>query len=75
MKPLKPIHYKQFEKFLQAIGCKFVKEQGEHLIYKRSDLKSPVILPMDPEIPVSVIMNILSKISKEEFLNTISQFK
>lgn len=73
MSRLKPISWRKFEKFLIYVGCRFERQKGDHLIYWRSDLKRPVVIPKDKEIPIFIIKNNLKTlgISIEEYLKII----
>ncbi len=57
------------------VGCEFQREKGDHRIYWRSDLKRPVVVPRDKELPVFVIKNNirLLEISSEEYLEILKQ--
>jgi len=57
MANLIPIHWRKFEKFLLFIGCHFEREKGDHRIYWREDLKRPVVIPREKELPVFIIRN------------------
>ena len=76
MPRLTPIHYRKFEKFLKYVGCVFIRQKGDHLIYNRSDLKRPIVVPKDISIPPFVIRNNLRtlQISIKEYLNIIEDF-
>ncbi|KKS69009.1 MAG: hypothetical protein UV41_C0067G0006 [Candidatus Daviesbacteria bacterium GW2011_GWA2_42_7] len=73
MPSITPINWKEFEKFLIYVGCKFERQKGDHRIYWRSDLKRPVILPTYKNLPVFIIRNNLRtlKISHEEYLEIL----
>lgn len=73
MANLRPVHWKKFEKFLLFIGCRFQREKGDHRIYWREDLKRPVVIPRDAELPVFIIRNNLRilKISPEEYIEIL----
>ncbi len=57
MSGLTPISWKKFEKFLLFVGCEFVREKGDHRIYWREDLKRPIVIPRQRDLPVFVIKN------------------
>ena len=63
MPRIAPIHWKKFEKFLLYVGCIFEREKGDHRIYSRSDLKRPVVIPRDTNLPVFIINNNLRLLS------------
>jgi len=75
MPKISPIHWKKFEKFLLAIGCEFSREKGDHRIYWRENLKRPVVLPRDGDIPVFIIRNNLRilSVSHEEYLKILEK--
>lgn len=75
MSHLTSIHYKTFEKFLLYVGCEFVRQKGDHRIYKRSGLKRPLVVPADSQLPIFVIRNNLRTlgINPQEYLNILEQ--
>ncbi len=54
---MKPISWKEFDKFLLYVGCIYDRQKGDHRIYWRSDLKRPIVLPMYKNLPKFVIKN------------------
>jgi len=70
-----PIHWKRFEKFLFFVGCAFEREKGDHRIYWRADLKRPVALTRDAQLPVFIIRNNLRVlgISTDEYLEILNR--
>lgn len=75
MARLTPIHWKKFDKFLKFIGCQLTRERGDHRIYWREDLKRPVVIPKDKELPVFIIRNNLRilGINTKEFLEILKK--
>ncbi len=75
MTRLTPIHWKKFELFLLFVGCHFEREKGDHRIYWRDDLKRPVVIPRDKELPVFVIRNNLRilGISSKKYLEILKR--
>ena len=73
MGSLHPVKRKVFEKFLRYIGCTHTRTKGDHLIYTREDLKRPVVITKDKEIPVFHIRTNLRTlgIDKDEFLEIL----
>ena len=73
MAGLRPIHYKRFEKFLFHIGCRFVRQEGDHKVYHRPGLFRPVIVRTKKDLPIVEIKSNLRTlgISTEEFLRII----
>mgnify|MGYP001608622449 FL=1 len=75
MAGLKPIHWKKFEKFIIFIGCTFEREKGDHRIYWRKDLKRPIVIPRESELPVFIIRNNLRvlRIDTVEYLEILER--
>jgi len=75
MARLIPIHWKKFEKFLLFIGCEFVREKGDHRVYWREDLKRPIIIPRQRDLPIFIIKNNLRilGISVEQYLEILEK--
>ncbi len=75
MARLTPISWKDFEKFLLFLGCKFKHQKGSHRIYTRSGLKRPLVVPVYDEIPMFVIRNNLRILGMtiEEYLEILKQ--
>jgi len=69
------VHWRKFEKFLLFIGCHLEREKGDHRIYWREDLKRPVVIPRDKELPVFIIRNNLRilGISVEDYLEILKK--
>ncbi len=66
-----PIDWKDFEEVLIKAGCQFDRQEGDHRIYKRDDLKRPIVLPMDNDLPVFIIRNNLRTLGISE-TNTLN---
>ncbi len=77
MPHLVPVHYGKFAKFLEYIGCEFVRQKGSHLIYKRSDLNRPIVFPASKQLSRIVIANNLKtlNISKEKYLEIMGKIR
>ena len=73
MPSLRPIHYREFEKFLLYVGCSFDRQVGDHKIYKRMGLLRPIVVRTLKDLPVLEIKSNLRtlNISTEEYLNIL----
>jgi predicted RNA binding protein YcfA (HicA-like mRNA interferase family) len=58
---------------LLKAGCRFERQVGDHRIYKRDDLKRPIVIPADDAIPVFIIRNNLRTLglSREEYFELL----
>ena len=63
------IHWQKFESVLLKAGCWFDRQEGDHRIYKRDNLKRPLVVPMENDLPVFIIRNNLKilGISRSEY--------
>jgi predicted RNA binding protein YcfA (HicA-like mRNA interferase family) len=75
MLSLRPLHYKKFERFLKEIGCKLIRQEGDHRVWSRSDIIRPVIVRVKKDLPVFEIKSNLRtlNISTQEYLNLIAR--
>ena len=76
MPKLKPVSWKEFEKFLKFIGCVFLREKGDHRVWGRTGLKRPVVIPKVKSIPIFVIRNNLRilNIQVSEYLEILDKW-
>ena len=51
------VDWKTFERFVLDVGCIFVRTKGDHLIYKKTGLKRPIVIPTYDPLPPFIIMN------------------
>lgn len=70
-----PIHYRKLSKVFEKAGWKFIRQQGDNLIYGKTGFIRPVIIPRYKSIPVFIIKNNLrtAKISREEYLRFLKE--
>ncbi len=69
------MNWKKFEKFLLFVGCEFKREKGDHRIYRRVDIKRPIVIPRDKELPIFIIRNNLRilGINHNEYLDILKR--
>lgn len=75
MAALRPIHYKTFERFLEAVGCRLIRQAGDHRVWDRPDLLRPVIVRTKKDLPVFEIKSNLRtlKISTQDYLSFLER--
>lgn len=54
---IKPTTYQVQVRVFEAAGCKYVRTQGDHLVYRFPGAMRPVVIPKYREIPVFIIRN------------------
>ncbi|MFH1996468.1 MAG: type II toxin-antitoxin system HicA family toxin, partial [Candidatus Omnitrophota bacterium] len=55
------INYKRFETFLKKIGCEFVRQKGDHRIWRKKGLSRPIVIPAEKDLPIFIIRNNFTK--------------
>lgn len=73
MPSIRPIHYRDFEKFVMYLGCRFDRQIGDHKIYQRVGLSRPVVIRTLKDLPVGEIRSNLRtlNITPEEYLKIL----
>ena len=56
-KKLRPVSYKQLKKVFEADGFRFVREQGDHMVFTKPGVIRPVVIPRYDAVPVFIIKN------------------
>jgi len=71
-----PLKKQKWIKFLEEIGCIFLRHGGgDHVLYNRPGLKRPIVFTEDAEISVTLIVSNLKTLgmSREEYLAIIEK--
>lgn len=75
MSRIVPIHYRKLVRVLELEGFSFVRERGDHMIFTKSGILRPVVVPRYDALPVFIIMNVLrtAQISRERYLEHMNR--
>jgi predicted RNA binding protein YcfA (HicA-like mRNA interferase family) len=57
MKPLGRIDSKRFERFLLAVGCRFISQEASHRKFRKEGILRPIIVPFTNDLPDFIILN------------------
>jgi predicted RNA binding protein YcfA (HicA-like mRNA interferase family) len=73
MPSIRPVPYKTLVKVFERDGFLFNRQRGDHLIYTKSGVRRPLVIPAYDEIPVFVIKNLLrtAGLSRERFFELL----
>jgi predicted RNA binding protein YcfA (HicA-like mRNA interferase family) len=65
-----PIHYRKLVRVLEMEGFTFVRERGDHMIFTKTGVLRPIVVPRYDALPVFIIKNVLrtAQISRERYL-------
>ena len=72
---MRPVSWKEFDKFLRYIGCTFDHQTGDHLIYKKDGLNRPIVIKKVNELPIFIVNNNLRTLNmtKKDFLEILER--
>ena len=75
MPKLSPVSYKKLVKVFEAEGFRYVRTEGDHLVYTKPGIIRPVIIPMYSAIPIFIIKNNLrtAGISRERYFELLGE--
>lgn len=65
-----PIHYRKLVRVLEMEGFTFVRERGDHMIFTKTGVLRPIVVPRYDTLPGFIIKNVLrtAQISRERYL-------
>lgn len=70
MPKISVVYYRKLVRVFEQKNFVFDRQEGDHLIYVRDDIRRPIVIPMYKSVPVFIILNNLKTagISREEYL-------
>lgn len=70
MPKISTAHYRKLVRVFEQKGFILDRQEGDHLIYVKDNIKRPIVIPMYKSVPVFIILNNLKTagISREEYL-------
>ncbi|MFI5092069.1 MAG: type II toxin-antitoxin system HicA family toxin [Candidatus Acidiferrum sp.] len=73
MSRIVPIPYRKLVRVLEIEGFAFVRERGDHMIFSKSGILRPIVVPRYDALPVFIIKNVLrtAQISRERYLELL----
>jgi predicted RNA binding protein YcfA (HicA-like mRNA interferase family) len=65
-----PIHYRKLVRVLEMEGFTLVRERGDQMIFTKTGVLRPIVVPRYDALPVFIIKNVLrtAQISRERYL-------
>lgn len=75
MLAIKPTGYHVQVRIFEAAGCRYVRTQGDHLVYHYPGAIRPVVIPKYKEVPVFIIKNNMKVIgmSREQYFKLLEE--
>jgi predicted RNA binding protein YcfA (HicA-like mRNA interferase family) len=73
MPPLRAVDYRTLAKVFEQAGFAFNRQRGDLLIYTKTGVKRPLVIPMYKEVPVFIIKNLLrsAEMSRERYYDLL----
>jgi len=73
MPKIPSVSSKRFCKFLESVGCRLARTEGDHFIFVKDGLVRPVVVPMVKHLPIFVVLNNLKTlgVSRNRFLELL----
>lgn len=75
MPRITPIHYRKLAKIFEKIGFTHVRTAGDHLVYQKTGILRPIVIPKYKEIPEFIILKNLKTagITRKEYLSLLKE--
>jgi predicted RNA binding protein YcfA (HicA-like mRNA interferase family) len=73
MPKLSAVSFKQLAKVFEAEGFRFVREEGDHMVFTKPGVIRPVVIPKYASVPVFIIKNNLrtAGISRDRYFELL----
>jgi len=77
MPRITPTDWQTQVRIFEAYGCVFVRQKGDHLIYRCPGARCPVVIPRYEEIPVTVIQANMRTVgmTREEYFELLARYQ
>jgi len=75
MPRINPVHYRKLVRILEVEGFMLARERGDHMVFTKSGIERPAVVPRYDQLPVFIIKNVLrtAKISRDRYLELLDQ--
>jgi len=72
---IQPVPYQTLVRIFEKDGFTFARQRGDHLIYTKSHVKRPLVIPTYRAVPIFVIRNLLrtAGMSRERYFELLSE--
>ena len=75
MPRIAPIPYEKLVRIIKSEGFVLVRERGDHMIFTKSGILRPVVIPRYDALPVFIVKNILrtAGITRERYFELLDR--
>lgn len=73
MPKLSPVSYKDLVRVFEADGFRCVREEGDHMVFTKTGVIRPVVIPKYASVPVFIVKNNLrtAGMSRDRYLQLL----
>ena len=75
MPQIVPVPYQVLVRVFENEGFAFVRQRGDHLIYTKTGVRRPLVIPAYRALPVFIIKNLLrtAGVTRERYFELLGQ--
>ncbi len=75
MPAIRPVHFELLIQVFEREGFRFDRTAGDHIIYTKTGVRRPVVIPAYKAVPVFIIKNLLrtAGISRERYFELLKE--
>lgn len=72
-----PIHYRKLKRVFEQSGWRYVRTEGDHLVYEKANFVRPVVIPKYKSIPQFIILNNIrtAQMTRTEYFRLLKKKK
>ena len=77
MPKLSPVSYRDLARVFERAGFRCVREEGDHLVFTKSGVLRPIVIPKYHSVPVFIIKNNLRSagISRDQYFELLGALR
>ncbi len=75
MPRITPIHYRKLARVLELEGFMLVRQRGDHMVFAKTGIERPLVVPRYDPLPVFIIKNVLrtARITRERYFELLER--
>ena len=75
MPKLSPVSHQTLRKIFEADGFRFIRMEGDHMVFIKAGVIRPVVIPKYAAVPVFIIKNNLrtARMARERYFELLGQ--
>jgi len=75
MTRITPVQYRKIVRVLELEGFVLARQRGDHMVFVKTGIERPVVVPRYDPLPVFIIKNVLrtARISRERYFELLER--